>query len=78
MTANEALFNQAERRSLEPDEPPDISTNMVCGECQEPIYEGEKFANIDGKFYCENCLCWEMPREKLLDLVGLKISWEVA
>lgn len=36
----------------EPTYPPEF----FCADCDEGIYEGDKYMNYDGVFLCENCV----------------------
>lgn len=45
----------------------------ICKECQEPITDGQFYANIDGDDYCTDCL-QQMSIFKLMDLVGYPVK----
>lgn len=41
-----------------------------CRNCGEPLYEGERVIESDGReLFCENCV-YDMTTSELLDLVG--------
>lgn len=39
-----------------PLEPPEGTPKYWCGDCGEPIYEGEFYYDIDDKIICEKCI----------------------
>ena len=46
---------------------------FTCSDCEEEIVEGEKYAEIEGRYYHLSCL-EEMSTRELLDLCGVMIS----
>ena len=40
-----------------------------CSWCDSGIYEEDRFVDIDGEIFCEDCI-WDMPREMLLNKCG--------
>ena len=45
----------------------------ICSECEDSIFEGERYADIDGKRYCECCI-EDMPLKKLLGMFGAELK----
>ena len=45
----------------------------VCKECGYGIYSGDKYADIDGDYYCEYCLN-SMAPETLLSILGYEME----
>ena len=45
----------------------------TCQWCGEPIYEGETYAEIDGRYYHESCMSDEMPVGELLSMLGVSL-----
>lgn len=52
---------------------PEPTPVYECSECGYGIYEGDKYAEIDGKYYCEECLD-DMTAETLLALMGYEME----
>jgi hypothetical protein len=49
--------------STRADEPPkEPEPNLICYNCGQGIYEGERYYSIDGKDYCEQCTEFEFGR----------------
>lgn len=75
MTLNETNIAEAERRHLEPDEPP--ASKLKCHGCGDELYKGEQYTKINGHIYCSCCIA-EKENEELLKLYGIKLEWEEA
>ncbi len=45
----------------------------TCKECGDGIYAGDRFAEIEGSYYCESCLD-DMAAETLLSLMGYEME----
>ena len=52
---------------------PEPTPVYECSECGYGIYDGDKYAEIDGKYYCEECLD-DMAAETLLALMGYEME----
>lgn len=44
-----------------------------CSECGDGIYEGDRYLEVGGDFYCEYCLD-DMSKETLLDICGYEMK----
>ncbi len=55
------------------DPPEEENPVYTCEWCGESIYEGETYAEIDGRYYHESCLSDEMSVGELLSMLGVSL-----
>lgn len=67
------------RTSSEPDYPK-MRYGFLCEDCDNPVYAGQKYFEVDGFKYCQNCIdnyCHSTDKDEICEVCGETIRYDV-